>query len=361
MNNEKYNEFLETRPIQQIEIDALVVLQIVKHCQESLPSTVTGQILGIDLKETLKITHSFPFSSSIDSSMDDQNAGADYQLRMLTNLRKMNFDVSTVGWYRTADNNIWDSTFIENQYNYQAAIQQSVVIIYDPVRSSHGNISLHAYRLSDEFMGVYKMKEFDMKSYVKNKLNSSKIFQSIPIKIINNSFGVCLVNQYDEINTLQVNANELLSQPSPNFLNKNIDLLVPETPYDEALDLDFENYLIKKLEILNVELEKNNRNQQNIYNWHRIVQHETAKITHNVQKKKQENEYLISQGKPAKYSEEDLQITSPNLEKLLSNNPYELDTPLVTRRMNMHCMQIKQFAGPSMTKMFMVKALQRSN
>jgi len=243
---ENYEEYLETSPIKEIELDSLVVLQIVKHCQESLPATVTGQILGIDIKDTLKITYSFPFSSSSADNMEDQNAGADYQLRMLTNLRNMNFDVNTVGWYRTADSNLWDATFIENQYNYQAAIQQSVVIVYDPVRSSQGNINLHAYRLTDEFMEVYKDKEFDVKSYMNKKLNSSKIFENIPIKIKNNIYDDCLISQYDEINTLQVNANSVLTQPSPNFLNKNIDLLVPETKYDECLGLNYEDYLIKK-------------------------------------------------------------------------------------------------------------------
>lgn len=358
--NDKYSEFLETLPIKEIHLDALVVLQIIKHCQESLPSTVTGQLLGVDIKENLTITNSFPFSSSEDSNMDDQNAGADYQLRMLTNLRKMNYDVSTVGWYRTADNSIWDSTFIENQYNYQATIQQSVVIIYDPIRSSQGNISLHAYRLSDEFMNVYKLKEFDMKSYVKDKLTSEKIFNNIPIKITNNIYGICLVNQFDEINTLQVEANSILSQPSPNFLNKNIDLLVPETPSSEVFDLDFEDYLIKKLEILNLELDKNNRNQYNINHWQTSVQKETSRVQHLIQKRKQENDFLVSQGKAPKYSEESLQLTSQTLEKLLANSPYELDIPLNNRRMEMHCKQIKQFAGPSMTKMYMVKALQRN-
>jgi translation initiation factor 3 subunit H len=356
---ENYEEYLETTPIKEIELDSLVVLQIVKHCQESLPATVTGQILGIDIKGTLKITYSFPFSSSSADNMEDQNAGADYQLRMLTNLRNMNFDVNTVGWYRTADNNLWDATFIENQYNYQAAIHQSVVIVYDPVRSSQGNINLHAYRLTDEFMEVYKEKEFDVKAYMNKKLNSSKIFENIPIKIKNNIYDDCLISQYDELNTLQVDANSVLSQPSPNFLNKNIDLLVPETQNNEALDLDFEDYLIKKLEILNLEIDKNNRNQMTFNQWYKQVQAELSKIKASNQMKIKENKELVAKGEPPKYTEEDLQMTSPNLEKLYSNGSFELDIPLVSRRMEMHCKQIKQFAGPSMTKMFMVKALQR--
>jgi len=72
-----------------------------------------------------------------------------------------------------------------------------------------------------------------------------------------------------------------------------------------------------------------------------------------------ENKELVNHGQPPKYTEEDLQLTSPNLEKLYSNGSFDLDIPLVSRRMEMHCKQIKQFAGPSMTKMFMVKALQR--
>lgn len=49
--------------ITQVEIDALALVQIVKHCSESMPDIVTGQLFGLDINGTLGITRSFPFAS----------------------------------------------------------------------------------------------------------------------------------------------------------------------------------------------------------------------------------------------------------------------------------------------------------
>ena len=39
--------------------------QIVKHCTECQPSLVTGQLLGLDVGNTLEITSSFPFPARV--------------------------------------------------------------------------------------------------------------------------------------------------------------------------------------------------------------------------------------------------------------------------------------------------------
>ena len=49
---------------------------------------------------------------------------------------------------------------IETQFNYQSTIKKSVVLIYDPMKTSQGALALQAFRLSDVFMKVYKERTF---------------------------------------------------------------------------------------------------------------------------------------------------------------------------------------------------------
>lgn len=55
----------EEVPLRVVEVDGQVVLRIVKHCRESSPSLVTGQLLGLDIGSTLEITSCFAFPVSV--------------------------------------------------------------------------------------------------------------------------------------------------------------------------------------------------------------------------------------------------------------------------------------------------------
>lgn len=47
--------------ISKVRLEGLVVLKIIKHCQENFPMTVMGQLLGMDMEDTLEITNCYPF------------------------------------------------------------------------------------------------------------------------------------------------------------------------------------------------------------------------------------------------------------------------------------------------------------
>ena len=48
-------------PIKSVEISGQVILKILQHCNEALPHLVTGQLLGLDVGQTLEVTDCFPF------------------------------------------------------------------------------------------------------------------------------------------------------------------------------------------------------------------------------------------------------------------------------------------------------------
>ena len=43
----RHGEGIASAPLRNVQLDELVVLKILKHCQESMPSLVTGQLLGL--------------------------------------------------------------------------------------------------------------------------------------------------------------------------------------------------------------------------------------------------------------------------------------------------------------------------
>lgn len=92
----------------------------------------------------------------------------EYQIQILSSLRKVNADYHQVGWYQSAYlGTHLNRELLESHVDYQTAIHESIVLIYgksmvqnqlfneplsmsslDPLRTTHGNLSLSAYRLS---------------------------------------------------------------------------------------------------------------------------------------------------------------------------------------------------------------------
>ena len=102
--------------VDQVVVDGLAVLKIVKHCREGLPNLVSGALLGLDQRGVLEITHSFPGISTASADggpAAEANAEDDqqYQLDMMTSLREVNVDNNRVGWYQ--------SMFYGNFNNFQ--------------------------------------------------------------------------------------------------------------------------------------------------------------------------------------------------------------------------------------------------
>lgn len=48
-------------PMRQVQVEGQVVLKIVEHCKAAMPNLVTGQLLGLDIGQTLEVTDCFPF------------------------------------------------------------------------------------------------------------------------------------------------------------------------------------------------------------------------------------------------------------------------------------------------------------
>ena len=167
--------------ITTVQLDGLVLLKIINHAKESAPDVVSGQLLGLDNHATLEITASYPLPAALSSAAEDA-----YQLDMMKMLRQVNVDNNTVGWYQSLGyNSPFDAQLVDAQYHYQRQVPNAVMLLYDPVQTARGRLTIHAYRLSDTFMSVYERGAMYQHIFNDNALKSTDIFQSLPIKIHN--------------------------------------------------------------------------------------------------------------------------------------------------------------------------------
>jgi translation initiation factor 3 subunit H len=92
-----------------------------------------------------------------------------------------------VGWYQSNPfgSQISKLETIDSQYMYQSAIEESVVLFYDPIRTARGFLSLKAYRLTNVAMKLCKEGEFTTETLRSNHMSFDKFFEEIPLVIKN--------------------------------------------------------------------------------------------------------------------------------------------------------------------------------
>ncbi|KAJ3196044.1 Eukaryotic translation initiation factor 3 subunit H [Irineochytrium annulatum] len=358
---------LVSKPLTEVVLDALVVMKIIKHCRDNHPVTAYGQLLGVDVAGVLDVTNCFPVTSkSTDGDNDgmpstgnnsDEIDGAEYQLRMLRCLRRLNFDASSVGLYvSTHLGSFWNQTIIENQHSYQKVYAQSVLIVFDPTRTQQGNMSLRALRLSDTFMTLFKDRKFTMENLHANKLTPQGIFENIPVRIRNSHLLNALLHQLDEdvmASVIPSNPDSAIKPPPAGFS--------PLAPNFDALELGADSYLERHLEYLGETVEEHGQEQWRWQGWHRSLQKEQQRSSIAAAKKRQENASRAASGMEPLYTEEDIMAPTPALTKVLSTEPSRLETLIISNQIDTYSRQISQFAGPAVTKMYLTKAFARLN
>jgi len=313
-------------PIEVVQLEALVVFKIIKHCRESLPNLVTGQLLGLDVGTKIEVTNCFPFPGSSSKEDEDAEAAEEYQIDMMKCLREVNVDNNAVGWYQsTYLGSYLGQSMVESQFNYQVNLPKSVVIIYDPLRSNHGTMSLRAFRLSRKVMELYKEKKFTFESLQQSGLTRANIFEEIPI-IVHNSLLV----------------NALMLQLEDSYTPSTFD----------HLELTNDPFLEKNLEFMLECVEDIGQEQYKYQQYQKQVQRQQQQLQNMITKRKYENQQRIASGLPA-LSEDDIhQSIRPIAE------PSRLDYLLVTHQIDSYCKQINQFAGQAFPKLFLTSGLQ---
>lgn len=294
----------EEPEIKRVEIDALVILQIMKHCRQHVPHPVTGQLLGLDVDETLQVTHSFGNmqkgggGEEQDRMNDD---GEQYQYEMLKRLRDVNVDTNTVGWYQTTHlGQFFSDTVIEMQYLYQTEIKRSILVVYDPLQSAIGKPAFKAFRLTPEFMVKHAEAQADPTSLALIDFPSGQMFAEIPISIHSPLLVEAFLVDWALSDTTTTTQLEALDVENQAFLEKNVQLLI-----GSLQDLAEEQQKLQQYE--RQAARQDNKPQQRNRNFRSVQQ-----------------------------------------------QPRQLDTMILSQQIQNYCKQITNFAGDSFGKLFLV-------
>jgi len=217
-----------TGPLTSVQIDALVFLQIMKHCTQHTPHPVTGMLLGLDVEDTLQVTHSFGYvQHSPDEGQGHAEDGIAYQMETLKLLRSVNVDSNTVGWYQTTHlGQFFSSTVIETQYLYQTEIARSVLLVYDSLQSAIGKPAFKALQLTPAFMRTFAESSETGRQAMLD-FPSKDMFMEIPVSISSSVITEAFLVDWalsDPISTTsQVG---ILDVENAGYLQKNVKLLI---------------------------------------------------------------------------------------------------------------------------------------
>ena len=372
-------------------------MKIVKHCQESLPNLVSGSLLGLVVqhdgddnsngKSVLEITHSFAFPSDHSNmkaaqTLDNEEDllvgatggasassaalaaaaatvagydGHEYQMEMMRMLREVNVDNNCVGWYQSMYLGLYSTAAIlENQFNYQTELSaNSVVILYDPMQTTHGNLVLKCLRLSDACLA---QQTNNSNSY----LATENIFEEIPITLTNP--GLVQAFLADMADGIHPTTRPALHHPSDAVGSKD-EYYHPEGVEEggfshysathasllDRLDLSTNAYLEKHLEFVSNFVEDLTVEQNKLQYYTRQVGRQVAASSG-------------GGGKDSRKAPKQNLLVSDTLAQSWSHPeaPRRLDTSLLNHQIRTYVDQMDEFASDGLSKLFLTSGLQQS-
>jgi len=329
--------------INVVQLDALVVMKVIKHCKDHLPEIVTGQLLGFGMSGTLEVTNAFPFPNRQSEGEHEEQtqqgavpavaeeSGAEYQIEMMRCLREVNVDNNTVGWYTsTYLGSFLNEALIETQYNYQTTLRKCVCLVYDPLKTAQGSLSLRAYRLSPVFMDLYS--KHGSTGFTKETLEEAgglsfqSIFEQVPVRIHNSHLvQAMLYDLEDREPSLSLDSHfDRLDLSTNPFLEKNLEFLLDSLD-DLASEQNKQQYFLKNL----------------------------------ARQQKQQAAFLARKRAETGSDQPDPDDLALNPLFKPLQQPSRLDSLLITNQINNYCEQINSFAGSAFTKLFLFGALQK--
>lgn len=303
------------------------MLKIVKHARENSLEGASGPLLGLVVDHVLEITNCFPFPQRSVGEEQDGN-GEQFQMEMLRCLREVNVDHLQVGWYTSTYLGTYISeALIQPQFDFQSQIEESIALVYDPVRTAQGAVSLRAFRLTQKFMDMYKDSNFSVERVKSEKLQYNTIFEEVPVEVKSSSLARMLLNE-----------------------------LEAEVPLEEnfdRLDLSTNSYLEKNLRQLMSSVEDLSTEQQKLHMHQKDMARRSQQQTQYLHKQKLEAHAKELQGKTV--VPEDLS-NHPLFKPVPA--PSRLDSMLIEGQINHYCSQLSSYVSASTSKLFVAQGLQ---
>ncbi|VDN20453.1 unnamed protein product [Gongylonema pulchrum] len=217
--------------VQFVQIDSLVIMKIVKHVDSEMYAglndvageTCQGLLTGLVSTEErrLEITNCFP-TARAEPVLDGDEIGqtsAVYEeqkqsemLDMLRKFRNMNIDYELVGFYQAHPfGACFAQEMIDSLIDYQASVPDGVVLIYDPVKTRQGQLSIRAYRLSAKALEMSLDGDWSPESTRTAGLNYENMLEELPVVIKNSHLvNVMLAESLEKcLRSLMSNVDDL--------------------------------------------------------------------------------------------------------------------------------------------------------
>lgn len=317
----------EDQQIESVQIEGLVALRIIKHCHEEGAGEIAqGVLLGLLVDKKLEITNCFPHPRAEEDDFDE----IEYQIEMMRKLRDVNVDHFHVGWYQsTFLGSFINRNFVESQYHYQKSIEESVVIVYDPLQTNQGMLAFKAYRLTKKLMDLYSggEKNFSPEGLAENGISFNNLLEEVPVTIKTSNLANALITEIQEL-APNSDKEEFLSLATGSYLEKNVHSLIEGT--DDLC-----------------------QDSQKLHNYQRNVARQQQQIDAYKQRRAQENDLRKSRGE-APLPEEDITKIFRPLQP-----PPRLENLLSTAQINTYCDHLNDFSSQSFSKLFIAESIQK--
>ncbi|RMD41130.1 hypothetical protein DV735_g3997, partial [Chaetothyriales sp. CBS 134920] len=347
-------------PLKAVQLEALVVMKITKHCSSRFPTIATGSLVGMENNGLLEVTNSSAFpildlppEEQYDNQVFNTAAAAPraksniaYQNEYIRMLKEVNVDANNVGWYTSANlGNFVNSNFIQNQFFYQKDLnEKTVALVYDVSRSAQGLLSLRAFRLSPQFMAAFKENKFTTENLQKSGLKYSDILQELPIQIHNSHLITTFLNQIPaSLKSGPLPAPTSAAAVSSNPAIKN-DVLSPTAIAFPSLTLNPDPFLSQTADNLLDAIETHHVEANNFSYYSRALAREQAKIQQWQAKRKAENAARALSKQPP--------LPEDEWQKLfkLPTEPSRLESLLNSRQAEQYARQVDGFVAATTGK-----------
>jgi translation initiation factor 3 subunit H len=273
----------------------------------------------------LEVTNCFPVSKHAVGD-EEEDSVAQHQHLMIRKFQQVNIDYLSVGFYQSSPfGACFTEAFVESVFDYQSTVDDSVVLVYDPIKTSQGMLTIKAYRLSEKAMKLC-YKDFSSQSIKRSGLSYENLFEELPVSIKNSH----LVN----VALCELGLMKKSGVSKPPFLDLgaggNLEQSVRQ--------------LMGHIDSLNQEVIRYNR-------YFNLKQKQDALRENQLQKRQQENENRKARG------EHPLQEDDINKMFKPIQAPSMLDGLLAAAEVNSHVDHILTTATQNLGKLFMAEAV----
>lgn len=327
----------QPKGITNVVLEGLVVMKMIKHCQDNYPHGVLGQLLGMDVENRLEITNCYPFMQQPTTTTDGMDVAAfereqqQYQRDMMWCIREVNIDHQVVGWYQStgSSGSFLTSQWIDTQFNYQKQLPNIVCLVYDPIRTQEGSLSVHAYRLTKSFMQLMIKGDFSSLGFANANVQSSSIVECIPVSFHNSSLVSAALVEMDHVDDFTG--------------ENNVDLT--------RLSISDKPVLEQAMESLIFDLDTLGKEQSKYSYYMRSLMRMHSQALDKMRKRRVENKARLANGEDALPDDEEIN-------QVFEKEPARLDNKILLKSLDSYVDNIKSLAGEGIVKQYGVSAIQ---